>query len=186
MNSRGTTQIPAPSGIVGGASGMISARLDRLPATGYIWKLIILLSLGGFFEVYDVALTASLSPGLIRAGIFHAGVKGLFGLTDQATFAASTFFGLFVGTVAFASVADRFGRRAIFTVSLLWYAAATVVMALQNKAVMIGLSRFIASIGIGVELVTIDSYIAELVPKQIPGSAFAVNHTVQLSAVPIV
>jgi putative MFS transporter len=168
------------------SAAMISARLDRLPATGYIWKLIILLSLGGFFEVYDVALTASLSPGLIRAGIFHAGVKGLFGLTDQATFAASTFFGLFVGTVAFASVADRFGRRAIFTVSLLWYAAATVVMALQNNAVMIDLWRFVGSIGIGVELVTIDSYLAELVPKQIRGRAFAVNHSVQLTAVPIV
>src|SRR3984893_7104824 len=186
MHSRGTTQIPQSSEMSRASAAMVSARLDRLPATAYIWKLIILLSLGGFFEVYDVALTASLSPGLIRAAIFHAGVKGLFGLTDQATFAASTFFGLFVGTVAFASVADRFGRRAIFTVSLLWYAAATVVMALQNNAVMIDLWRFIGSVGIGVELVTIDSYIAELVPKQIRGRAFAVNHTVQLTAVPIV
>src|SRR3984893_18671198 len=186
MSSRGTTQIPEASEISGASAAMVSARLDRLPPTAYVWKLIILLSLGAFFEVYDIALTASLSPGLIRAGIFHAGVKGLFGLTDQATFAASTFFGLFVGTVAFASIADRFGRRAIFTVSLLWDAAATVVMALQNNAVMIDLWRFIGSVGIGVELVTIDSYIAELVPKQIRGRAFAVNHTVQLTAVPIV
>src|SRR3979411_60838 len=185
MNSSGRTRIPETGEMSRASAVMVSARLDRLPATAYIWKLIILLSLGGFFEVYDIALTASLSPGLIRAGIFHA-VKGLFGLTDQATFAASTFFGLFVGTVAFASVADRFGRRAIFTVSLLWYAAATVIMALQNNAVMIDLWRFIGSIGIGVELVTIDSYIAELVPKQIRGRAFAVNHTVQLTAVPIV
>src|ERR1700736_4755023 len=186
MHSRGTTQIPESSEMSRASAAMISARLDRLPATGYIWKLIILLSLGGFFEVYDVALTASLTPGLIRPGIFPAGGKGLFGLTDQATFAASTFFGLFVGTVALASVADRYGRRAIFTISLLWYAAATVVMAWQSNAVMIDLSRFIGSIGIGVELVTIDSYIAELVPKQIRGRAFAVNHCVQLSAVPIV
>jgi hypothetical protein len=45
---------------------MVSARLDRLPATGYVWGLIILLSLGGFFELYDIYLTASISPGLIR------------------------------------------------------------------------------------------------------------------------
>jgi putative MFS transporter len=162
----------------------ISARLDRLPATRYIWKLVILLSLGAFFEVYDIALTGSLSPGLIRAGVFHSGVKGLFGLTDQATFGAVTFLGLFIGTIAFASVADRYGRRAIFTFSLLWYAAFTVLMAMQNRAIMIDLWRFIASIGIGVELVTIDSYIAELVPKQIRGKAFAVNHCVQYLAVP--
>jgi putative MFS transporter len=51
---------------------------------------------------------------------------------------------------------------------------------------MIDVSRFIASVGIGVELVTIDTYVAELVPKQIRGRAFAVNHSVQLAAVPIV
>src|SRR4030081_3824029 len=104
MNSRGTTQIPETSETSRASAAMVSARLDRLPATAYIWKLIILLSLGAFFEIYDISLTASLSPGLIRAGIFHAGVKGVFGLADPATFAASTFFGLFVGTVAFASV----------------------------------------------------------------------------------
>jgi putative MFS transporter len=49
---------------------------------------------------------------------------------------------------------------------------------------MIDLWRFVASVGIGVELVTIDSYIAELVPKQIRGRAFAVNHCIQLTAGP--
>jgi putative MFS transporter len=165
-------------------AAIITARLDRLPATRYVWKLVILLSLGAFFEIYDIGLTGSISPGLIRARIFHAGVKGLFGLTDQATFAAVTFLGLFFGTIAFASVADRYGRRAIFTFSLLWYAAATVVMAMQSSSITIDLWRFIASIGIGVELVTIDSYIAELVPKQIRGRAFAANQCIQLTAVP--
>ena len=164
---------------------LVSARLDRLPATPYIWKLVTLLSLGAFFEIYDIALTASLSPGLIHAGIFHAGSKGMFGLTDQATFAAATFMGLFIGTIAFASIADKYGRRTIFTFSLMWYATATVVMAFQSGAVAIDLTRLFASIGIGVELVTIDSYLAELVPKQIRGRAFAVSHAVQLTAVPV-
>src|ERR1700724_3196775 len=110
MHSTGTPRIPETSEMSSPSAARAAARLDRLPATAYIWKLIILLSLGGFFEVYDIALTASLSPGLIRAGIFHAGVKGLFGLSDQASFAAATFLGLFIGTVAFASVADRYGR----------------------------------------------------------------------------
>ncbi|HUK89838.1 MAG TPA: MFS transporter [Blastocatellia bacterium] len=164
----------------------VGARLDRLPATAYVWKLIVVLSLGGFFEIYDIYLTGSISPALIHSGIFHAGAKGLFGLTDQATFASVTFLGLFIGTVAFASVADRYGRRPIFTFSLLWYAAATAIMAFQNNVVMIDVWRFIAGIGIGVEIVTIDGYIAELVPKYVRGRAFAVNHIVQFTAVPVV
>ncbi len=164
----------------------ISARLDRLPASPYFWKIVILLSLGAFFEIYDMGLTGTISPGLIKSGIFHNDQKGLFGLTDQATFAASTFLGLFVGTIGFASIADRYGRRAIFTFSLLWYAAATIVMALMNTAFTVDLWRFIASVGIGVELVTIDTYTTELVPKDIRGKAFGVQQLTQFTAIPTV
>src|ERR1700757_479424 len=100
---------------------LLSARLDRLPATRSIWRLVVLLSLGGCFEYYDLILTAYVSPGLLRSGIFHADKRGLFGLSDQAAFASATFLGLFIGTFVFAFVADRFGRRSIFTWSLLWY-----------------------------------------------------------------
>jgi MFS transporter, putative metabolite:H+ symporter len=166
-------------------AAILSARLDRLPAAGPIWRLIVLLSLGGCFEMYELGLTASLSPGLIRSGVFHTGAAGLFGLTDQAAFAAATFTGLFIGTIVFAQVADSFGRRVIFTGSLLWYAACTVVMALQNTALAVDLWRLLAGIGVGVELVTIDTYISELVPAHMRGRAFAINQSVQFLAVPL-
>lgn len=164
----------------------IAARLDRLPATRYVWWLVLLLSLGAFFEMYDLFLTAYVSPGLIRSGIFSATAAGLFGLSDQAAFAAATFAGLFLGTIAFSSIADRYGRRPIFTFSLLWYTAATLAMAAQTTALGVDIWRFVAGVGIGVELVTIDSYIAELVPKEVRGRAFAFNHVVQFMAIPTV
>ena len=164
---------------------LIIARFNRLPASAYLWKLIALLSLCGFFEIYEIALTGTLSPGLIRAGVFHADAKGLFGLTDQASFAAATFLGLFIGTSSFAAVADHFGRRVILLGSLAWYVAATAVMAAQNTALSVDLWRFIAGTGVGVQLVTIDSYVAEWVPKDRRGRAFALNYGLMYLAVPL-
>ena len=167
-------------------AGEISARLDRLPATRYVWKLVLLLSLGGCFEMYDLFFTAYIGPGLVRSGLFSRASASFFGFNGLASFVAATFAGLFVGTMLFGFAADRFGRRMVFTCSLLWYTAATVIMAFQHTALGIVAWRFIAGIGIGVELVTIDTYITELVPKHLRGRAFAVNQVIQFSVVPVV
>jgi MFS transporter, putative metabolite:H+ symporter len=165
---------------------LISARLDRLPTSRYIWKLVLLLSLGGCFEFYDLFLMTYIGPGLIRSGLFVGASVSFFGMTGLASFVAATFAGLFVGTFLFGFAADRFGRRAIFTYSLLWYTVGSIAMACQVTTYGILLWRLIAGIGIGVELVTIDTYIAELMPKEIRGRAFAVNQVVQFTAIPIV
>lgn len=164
----------------------ISARLDRLPATRYVWKLILMLSLGGCFEVYDLFFTAYIGPGLVRSGLFSSASASFFGFSGLASFVAATFAGLFIGTMLFGFAADWFGRRMVFTCSLLWYTAATVIMAFQHSAVSIVVWRLIAGIGIGVELVTIDTYITELVPKHLRGRAFAFNQVIQFSVVPVV
>jgi putative MFS transporter len=167
-------------------ASQVLARLDRLPATRHIWMLVLLLSLGGCFEFYDLFMTAYISPGLIAAHVFSADRTGLFGLSDQACFAASNFAGLFVGTIAFSQITDKLGRKPVFTYALIWYTASTVIMGFQSTAISIDLWRFIAGMGIGVELITIDTYLAELVPKAVRGRAFAINQFIQFSAVPMV
>jgi putative MFS transporter len=167
-----------------GRAAAILARLDRLPGTRHVWLLIALLSLGGMFEFYDLFMTAYVVPGLMKAGLLANVSVSIF--TGPALFVAATFTGLFIGTAAFGYVADKYGRRSIFTYSMLWYCAATLVMAFQNSGLGVSLWRLIAGIGIGVELVTIDTYISELVPKSMRGRAFAFNQAVQFSVVPVV
>jgi len=162
----------------------ILARLDRLPATRHVWVLVALLSLGGMFELYDLFMTAYIIPGLVKAGLLTNVSVSIF--AGPALFVAATFTGLFIGTFVFGYVADRYGRRAIFTFSMLWYSVATLIMAMQNTGLEVSLWRLIAGIGIGVELVTIDTYVAELVPRQLRGRAFAFNQMVQFTIVPVV
>ncbi|MBB5191169.1 putative MFS transporter [Silvimonas terrae] len=175
---------PSPDCDTALAAALISARLDRLPATRTVWKLVVLLSLGFFFELYDLLYTGYIAPGLVKGGLLTATTQGLFGTTGVASFIAALFAGLFIGTSACGFLADRYGRRAVFTWSLLWYSVANVVMAFQDTALGLNLWRFLAGIGIGVEMVTIGAYISELVPREIRGRAFACEQAVGFMAVP--
>jgi putative MFS transporter len=112
--------------------------------------------------------------------------QAFFGFSGIGAFVAATFAGLFVGTFFLGFLADRFGRRSIFTFALLGYTAASVAMACQTTSEGVLLWRFIAGIGIGVEIITIDAYITELVPSWMRGRAFAVNQAVMFTAVPVV
>jgi len=147
--------------------------------------MVVLLSLGGCFEFYDLFFTGYIAPALYASGIFTPTTRGFLGIQGFASFVASLFAGLFVGSLFFSRICDRFGRRAIFSYSLLWYSLCTCVMAFQSTAGAINLWRFLAGVGIGVELVTIDTYLSELVPKDVRGRAFAFQQFVCFLAVPL-
>jgi putative MFS transporter len=164
----------------------ISARLDRLPSSYAVWRIIGLLSLGFFFELYDLLLSGYVAPGIVRSGILSATTPGLFGTSGIAGFIAALFAGLFIGTIACGFLADRFGRRAIFTYALLWYAIANTFMAFQTTALGLNSWRFVSGLGIGVELITIGSYLTEFAPKHLRGRAFAICQAIGFTAVPVV
>ncbi len=164
----------------------VAARLDRLPPSRHTRKLITLLSLGAWFEFYDLFLPAYVQIGLYKEGLFKPTTSGLFDLGGFASMIAASFAGMWVGTLAFSWLSDRFGRRSIFTFALLWYSIGAFIMAFQSTPQMIDLWRFIACIGLGVELVNVDAYLSELVPKDQRGAAFAFNQAVMYTAVPVI
>jgi MFS transporter, putative metabolite:H+ symporter len=170
----------------------IAARLDRLPASRTVWLIVVLISLGCVFEFYDLFFTAYVAPGMIASGMFSADSLGMFAslqlisVAGFGTFVFSTFAGLWFGVVMLGQAADRFGRKAVFTWSLLWYCACTAIMAFQRSGEWLNIWRFIAGVGFGVQLVTVDTYIAELMPRALRGRAFAVNQFISFCIVPVV
>jgi putative MFS transporter len=164
----------------------ITARIDRLPMTATMWKLLGLVALGGFFELYDVYFAGYIAPGLFHSGILTPTTSSFFALNGLAGFLASLFAGLFIGTIAFGGLADRFGRRRIFTISMLWYCVVSLIISFQNTAFELNMWRLICGIGIGVQYVTIDSYVSELTPRHARGMAFGLVYGVAQICAPII
>jgi MFS family permease len=169
----------------------IAARLDRLPPSRTIWTMVILISLGGVFEFYDLFFTGYVAPGMVQSGLFKPESLGFFAALQPlavagfGTFVFSTFAGLWVGTLVLGYVADRFGRRLIFTWSLVWYMVrkTQICGGLLTMAIVIAIFSQVSTpwilIGLGV-LFTLASnimsyayhgYQAELYPTRVRARA---------------
>ncbi len=170
----------------------IAARLDRLPPSRTVRTIILLISLGCVFEFYDLFFTAYVAPGMVDSGLFTPASLGPFASLDiirvagVGTFVFSTFAGLWLGVVLLGHASDRFGRKTVFTASLLWYSACTAILAFQHSGFWLNIWRLIAGMGFGVQLVTVDAYIAELVPGSQRGRAFSLNQCVSFCIVPVI
>jgi putative MFS transporter len=161
------------NGRVATAAERLTARLDRLPMTKTMWTMAVLVTFGALFDGYAVGLIGALGPGLFKANIFTPTTVSFFGMSGFASYVAALFAGLFVASLFVSYVADHFGRRAIFAFALLWFGIANFIMGLQTTADGVNLWRFISALGVGVELVTVDSYLSELIPKRSRGQSFA-------------
>ncbi len=127
------------------AMHLIAVRLDRLPPSRQLWRIVLLVSLAGVFEFYDLFFTAYVGPGMVASGLFTRESLGPIGQLaivfggGPATFVFSTFAGLYLGALLFGSLPDRWGRRRVLTAALLWYSLATLIMALQRTGFALGL-----------------------------------------------
>jgi len=181
-----------PTARIEHSTAEIAARLDRLPSSRTVWTIVLLISLGCVFEFYDLFFTAYVGPGMVDSGLFTRESLGIFAslkfirVAGFGTFVFSTFAGLWFGVVVLGQMADRFGRKAVFTWSLIWYCACTAIMAFQRTGQWLNIWRLIAGVGFGVQLVTVDTYIAELMPRTLRGRAFSINQFVSFCVVPVV
>jgi putative MFS transporter len=156
----------------------IGERIERLPVGRFHRRFIALVSLGGWFDLYDLFMVAYVGAALQTSGFLS--------LRQFTLLVAAGFLGMFVGTIFFGMGSDRMGRRSSFVVMLLVYSFFTLAGAFAPSAAwLIGL-RFFAGIGIGAEIVVIDTYVTEMVPRDVRGRFVAITQVVGFAAVPCV
>jgi putative MFS transporter len=144
--------------------------------------LVARICAGGWFEAYDLFMTAYIALGFYREGLFTPTGQGFAAF---ATFAAAGFAGMFAGASFFGWFSDRFGRRASFAWSLVFYSLMTLGMALSRTAGGIDAWRFLAGIGIGVQIITVDAFVTEIAPDADRGKYIALSQFLTFTAVPV-
>jgi putative MFS transporter len=158
-------------------SETIRERIERLPLGRFHRRFIALVSLGNFFDLYDIFIVAYIGAALQQSGFLS--------LRQFTFFVAAGFLGMFVGTVVFGMGSDRMGRRSAFILLLLIYSVFTFADAFAPTAAWLIALRFFAGVGIGAEIVVIDTYVTEVVPGRARGRYVAITQVAGFCAVPV-
>ncbi len=153
----------------------IPARLDRLPWSRFHSMVVAALGITWILDGLEVTLVGSLSPA----------IKGGLALSDtQIGFAGSAYIlGAVMGALLFGRMTDHFGRRKLFTLTVVVYLLATIATGFSWDFASFLAFRFLTGAGIGGEYGAVNSAIQELIPARRRGvTDLAVNGSFWLGA----
>jgi MFS family permease len=150
----------------------VPARLDRLPWSGWHWRVVFALGVTWMLDGLEVTLVGAVAPLLASRDTLH--------LTEGQIGAAATIYlaGAITGALVFGRMSDLFGRRRLFFVTLSLYASATMLTAFSWNFASFAFFRALTGAGIGGEGSAVNSAIDELLPARVRGHAdLAINGT---------
>jgi putative MFS transporter len=155
----------------------IAARVERLPVCAFHRRFVGLISIGAWYEVFDIFVIAYLGAALQT---FHFLTLHQFGLLIAAGFV-----GMYFGTNLLGMCSDYIGRRTAFIGMLIFYSIFSIAGAFAPNAHVLILLRFLAGIGIGGQLVIVDTYVSEIVPSRVRGRYVAFSQFASFTSVPV-
>ncbi|MYT13943.1 MFS transporter, putative metabolite:H+ symporter [Streptomyces sp. SceaMP-e96] len=154
-----------------------AARLDRLPPSRWHRRITLIVGIGAFFDLYEIFLGGVLAAALAEQ--WH------LGHTAKSWVIAVGFLGMFVGANVLSVLADRFGRRRMFLVNQGAYAFFSLLCAAAPNLSWLLVLRFLSGLGLGAELVLVDTYLAEFLPRAVRGRYIAWAYTLGFVGVPV-
>ena len=139
----------------------IPARIDRLPWSGFHWRVVIGLGTVWILDGLQVTVVGSIAPRLTQPG---SGIH--LDAADIGTAGAIYVAGACIGALIFGQLTDRYGRKRLFMVTLGLYLLSTVATAFSFAPWWFFLFRALTGMGIGGEYAAINSAIDELIPAR--------------------
>jgi len=150
----------------------IPARLDSLMWSGWHWRVVLALGITWMLDGLEVTIVGALGSALQE--------PSALGLTATEVGLSGSIYiaGAIVGSLLFGHLADRYGRKQLFVVTLVVYVAATLSTAASVGFITFAVARFFTGSGIGGEYSAISSAIDELIPARVRGTVnLSINGT---------
>ena len=155
----------------------IPARLDRLPWSRWHWRVVLALGVAWVLDGLEVTIVGALGAVLERDDTLGLSASQI-GLAGSLYVA-----GAVLGALVFGRLTDRLGRKKLFLVTLMVYAAASFATAFSTDFLFFAVCRFFTGVGIGGEYAAINSAIDELIPARVRGRVnLAINGSFWLGA----
>ena len=139
----------------------LADQLDSLPYTRRHNRVLFGSGLGWALDAMDVGLISFIIAALGQHWQLEKGELGLI--------TSIGFVGMAIGATLGGLLADRFGRRQVFALTLLIYGLATGASALAGGIAMLLVLRFFVGLGLGAELPVASTYVSEFAPARIRG-----------------
>lgn len=140
---------------------MVLERLEALPVGCFHYKLLLVTGLGWLFDSMDTGLIAFILPVLAKEWGLAPGQMGLIGSIGLI--------GMALGAVISGTVADRIGRKKVFTITVLLYSIASAFCALSWNYQSLLVFRFLVGFGLGGELPVAATLVSEYAPSRVRG-----------------
>ena len=146
---------------IGGTVIMVLERLEALPLGRFHYKLLLVTGLGWLFDSMDTGLIAFILPVLAKEWGLAPGQMGLIGSIGLI--------GMALGAVVSGTIADRIGRKKVFTITVLLYSIASAFCALSWNYQSLLVFRFLVGFGLGGELPVAATLVSEYAPSRVRG-----------------